>query len=124
MSNKQIKDAPPAEDSPQDVGDDAATPVITPEMAAALAAPRTRSPEDLDAEERGALSRAYHQLRTAKEPGDAAEARERIRKILGPDAEIGDHVVILANGEVHRTEYGGTTKHNGVPVISAYESLL
>jgi hypothetical protein len=84
----------------------------------------TKRPEDLSADERATLSRHYKALRLAATPGDAEEARERIRALLGPDAEIGDHVVVLADGAVHRVEYAGTTLHDGVPVISAYAHVL
>ena len=68
-------------------------------------------------------SRQYVKLRMAATPGDAEEARERIRAIDGPDAEIGDHVLVLADGTQVRTEYAGATMHNGVPVVLTYTSI-
>jgi hypothetical protein len=87
-------------------------------------APATKRPEDLSPNGRALLSRHYRALRMAQSPGDQEEARERIRELLGPDAEIGDHVVTLADGSQHRMEYGGSTKHNGVPILAVYEDAL
>jgi hypothetical protein len=83
-----------------------------------------KSVEELSPDERANLSRYYRQLRTAQTPGDQEEARERIRALMGPAAEIGDHVVTLANGAQHRMEYAGATRHNGVPILSVYEDAL
>lgn len=68
-------------------------------------------------------SRAYVALRIAVDATEAEEARDRIRSIDGDDAEIGDHVLVLADGRQVRTEYASTTIHDGVPVVSAYESV-
>lgn len=106
-----LADAPEESDSP--------APPVEPE-----AAPRSRDLEDLTPDERATVSRHYKALRLAVAPGDQEEARERIRSIMGPDAEIGDHVVTLANGEQHRMEYAGSTRHNGIPILGVYEHPL
>lgn len=100
-------------------------PADTPdELAGAELAAEVKRPEDLTTEERAQLSRHYRSLRLAESPGDAEEARERIRGLLGAEAEIGDHVLVLADGRRVRTEYAGATSHDGMPVVGAYESVL
>lgn len=79
--------------------------------------------QELTEAQRAERSRQYVKLRMAATPGDAEEAREKIRAIDGPDAEIGDHVLVLADGRQFRTEYAGATMHDGLPVISTYTSI-
>lgn len=76
------------------------------------------APRELSDRERNEVHRAYNALRGAENQDEADEARERIRAVLGEDAEIGDHVIVLANGHTHRVEVPHGTNHNGSPVVS------
>lgn len=76
------------------------------------------APRELSERERSEVHRAYNALRSAENLDDAEEARERIRAVLGEDAEIGDHVIVLANGNTHRVEVPHATTHNGSAVVS------
>lgn len=120
--DKSTDPAPP--DGHQEELADAAETSATPSPSEEEAVAGPRRPEDLSPDERATLSRHYRALRLAESTGDADEAREKIRALLGADAEIGDHVVTLADGNQHRMEYAGSTKHNGVPILSVYESPL
>lgn len=81
------------------------------------------APAELSEAQKAEVTRQYVKLRSAATPGDAEEARDKIRALLGADAEIGDHVLVLADGRRVRSEYAGSTMHDGVPVISAYTSI-
>lgn len=76
------------------------------------------APRELSERERSEVHRAYNALRGAKDLDEAAEARDRIRAVLGEDAEIGDHVIVLANGNTHRVEVPHGTNHNNSTVVN------
>jgi hypothetical protein len=90
-------------------------------MTTSTTRPKAEAPEapELTDRDRTEVRRAYQALRSAPDRDAADEARGRIRAVLGAEAEIGDHVLTLANGERHRVEVPHGTTHNGSAVISA-----